>query len=170
MIDEARSQIRQRNCVLVDGLCRLALVAVAIAVWLAASIAQGGSIAVAAEVNAIGIPAPVGFADIVERVKPAVVGVQVKIEGVTTSEEPQQEAPPSHRSPLDRFFRHFGTPMPDGSCTVPRTSAVSNCPYNEVASNRKLASTTNDTRMTRNLIDLTSPPRLLWSQPNVSAD
>jgi hypothetical protein len=42
------------------------------------------SIAVAAELNAIGIPAPVGFADIVERVKPAVVGVQVKIEGVTT--------------------------------------------------------------------------------------
>jgi hypothetical protein len=40
------------------------------------------------------IPAPVGFADIVERVKPAVVGVQVKIDGVTTLDEPQQEAPP----------------------------------------------------------------------------
>jgi serine protease Do len=113
MIDEARPKIRQRKYILVDGLCRLALAAVAIAAWLAASIAQGGSFAVAAEVNAIGIPAPVGFADIVERVKPAVVGVQVKIEGVTTSEEPQQEAPPSHRSPLDRFFRHFGIPMPD---------------------------------------------------------
>ena len=66
-----------------------------------------------AEVNAIGIPAPVGFADIVEEFKPAVVGVQVKIEGVTTSEEPQQEARPLRRSPLDRFFHHFGLPMPD---------------------------------------------------------
>jgi serine protease Do len=113
MIGETRSQITRDNSVLVGGLHRLAVAAVAISAWLTASIAQDGSIAVAAEVNAIGIPAPVGFADIVERVKPAVVGVQVKIEGVTTSEEPQQEAPPSHRSPLDRFFRHFGTPMPD---------------------------------------------------------
>ena len=54
---------------------------VAIVACLTASIVQIESIAVAAEVNAIGIPAPVGFADIVERVKPAVVGVQVKIEG-----------------------------------------------------------------------------------------
>ena len=113
MTDKTRSQITRDNSVLVEGLHRLAVAAVAIAAWLTASIAQDGSIAVAAEVNAIGIPAPVGFADIVERVKPAVVGVQVKIEGVTTSEGPQQEAPPPHRSPLDRFFRHFGIPMPD---------------------------------------------------------
>ena len=72
MIDEARSQIRS------------AFIDVAIVACLTASIVQIESIAVAAEVNAIGIPAPVGFADIVGRVKPAVVGVQVKIEGVTT--------------------------------------------------------------------------------------
>lgn len=113
MTDETRSQITRDNSVLVEGLHRLAVAAVAIAAWLTASIAQDGSIAVAAEVNAIGIPAPVGFADIVERVKPAVVGVQVKIEGVTTSEGAQQEAPPPHRSPLDRFFHHFGIPKPD---------------------------------------------------------
>ena len=73
-----RSQITRDNSVLVEGLHRLAVAAVAISAWLTASIAQDGSIAVAAEVNATGIPAPVGFADIVERVKPAVVGVQVK--------------------------------------------------------------------------------------------
>ena len=101
MIAEARFQIKS------------AFIAVAVAAWLTASTAQIESIAVAAEVNAIGVPAPVDFAGIVERVKPAVVGVQVKIEGVTTSDEPQQEAPPPHRSPLDRFFRHFGIPMPD---------------------------------------------------------
>jgi hypothetical protein len=96
-----------------------AFIPVAIAACLIASIAQIDSIAVAAEVNAIGIPAPVGFADIVELVKPAVVGVQVKIEGVTTSDEPQQEAPPPHRSPFGRFFHHFGIPMPDAP--VPRS-------------------------------------------------
>jgi hypothetical protein len=71
-------------------------IAVAIGAWLTASTAEIGSIAAAAEVNAIGVPAPVDFANIVERVKPAVVGVQVKIEGLTTSDEPQQEAPPPH--------------------------------------------------------------------------
>jgi serine protease Do len=101
MIAKARSQNKS------------AFVPVAIAAWLTASSGQIGSIAVAAEVNAIGVSAPVDFANIVERVKPAVVGVQVKIEEVTTSDEPQQEAPPPHRSPLDRFFRHFGIPMPD---------------------------------------------------------
>src|SRR5208282_1951269 len=76
-------------------------------------IAQIESIAVAAEVDAIGVPAPVGFADIVERVKPAVVGVRVRIEGMATSDETQKELPLPPRSPFDRFFRHFGTPMPD---------------------------------------------------------
>jgi serine protease Do len=33
----------------------------------------------AAEVDAIGAPAPIGFADVIERVKPAVVGVRVKV-------------------------------------------------------------------------------------------
>ena len=61
--------------------------------------------------DAIGVPAPVGFADVVERVKPAVVGVQVKIERMTASDETQEEAPPPHRSPLGRF----GIPMPDAT-------------------------------------------------------
>ena len=113
MIDEVRSQIRQCNCVLVDGLHRLAFVAVAIAAWLTASTAHLQSIAVAAEVDAIGVRAPLDFADVVERVKPAVVGVRVRIEGVMTSDEPQKEGPLPPRSPFDRFFRHFGIPIPD---------------------------------------------------------
>jgi hypothetical protein len=43
----------------------------AVAALPTASTAQIGSIAVAAEVNAIGVPAPVDFANIVKRVKPA---------------------------------------------------------------------------------------------------
>jgi serine protease Do len=36
-----------------------------------------------------------------------------------SSNETQEEAPSPHRSPLDRFFRRFGIPMPDAP--VPRT-------------------------------------------------
>ena len=80
MIDKGRSQIGQCNCVERGWLLTLAFVAVAIAAWLTAPIAQIESIAFAAEVDAIGAPAPVGFADIIERVKPAVVGIRVRIE------------------------------------------------------------------------------------------
>ena len=93
MIDEVRSQIGQCNCVLRDKLLRSAFTAVAVAAWLTASTAHLQSIADAAEVDAIGVRAPLDFADVVERVKPAVVGVRVRIEGVMTSDEPQQEAP-----------------------------------------------------------------------------
>ena len=112
MIDEGRSQIGQCNCVERGWLLTLAFVAVAIAAWLTAPIAQI-EIAFAAEVDAIGAPAPVGFADIIERVKPAVVGIRVRIEGMTIPDETQNEAPPPPRSPFGRFFRHFGIPIPD---------------------------------------------------------
>src|SRR6516164_4653403 len=111
MIDEARLQTRPCNCVLVGGLRKLPFVAVAVAAWLTAPIAQIESGAVAAEVDAIGVRAPLDFADVVERVKPAVVGVRVRIEGVITSDEPQKEAPLPPRSPFDRFFRHYA-PVP----------------------------------------------------------
>jgi serine protease Do len=60
---------------------------------------------------------PAGFADIVEKVKPAVISVRVKLdEGPQTSSD---EGPPFPQgSPFDRFFRQFGTPnmpnMPNG--------------------------------------------------------
>ena len=56
MIDEGRSQIGQCNCVERGWLLTLAFVAVAIAAWLTAPIAQIESIAFAAEVDAIGAP------------------------------------------------------------------------------------------------------------------
>jgi serine protease Do len=91
-----------------NGLISLAFVAAA--AWLAAPIAHIDPVAAAAEVDAIGVRAPIDFADVVERVKPAVVGVRVRIEGVMTSDEMQKEAT---RSPFDRFLHHFGIPMPD---------------------------------------------------------
>jgi serine protease Do len=59
---------------------------------------------VAAQAQAQALSRPVGFADIVDRVKPAVISVRVNI--VTGRKG-------SSDSPIDRFFRRFG--LPDGS-------------------------------------------------------
>ena len=64
----------------------------------------------AAEVDAEGVLAPVGFADIVARVKPTVVRVRAKIAGVVSSSESQSEFPSG--TPFDQFFRQFGMPVP----------------------------------------------------------
>ena len=55
--------------------------------------------------------APVGFADIVEKVKPAVMSVRVKVDGGQTNGLAQNEIPPG----LREFFRRFGMPgVPNG--------------------------------------------------------
>ncbi|HZO45254.1 MAG TPA: Do family serine endopeptidase [Xanthobacteraceae bacterium] len=51
---------------------------------------------------------PVGFADIVERVKPAVISVRVRVDAPRVSMQQQQNAPFPQGSPMDRFFRRFG--------------------------------------------------------------
>ena len=52
---------------------------------------------------------PVGFADIVEHVKPSVISVSVKInEKVTSNDSDDSPFPPG--SPMERFFRRFGGP------------------------------------------------------------
>ena len=50
---------------------------------------------------------PVGFADIVERVKPAVISVRVRVDAPRVS---MQSAPFPQGSPMDRFFRRWGVP------------------------------------------------------------
>ena len=89
------------------------IAALALGAWLITAGAgwEPGSHAVAAEVDAASAPSPIGFADIIERVKPAVVGVRVKIE--IPSGDARQELPLAPGSPLDRFFRQFGVPIPD---------------------------------------------------------
>ncbi len=84
-----------------------------------------GSRAVAAAVDAANAPSPVGFADIIERIKPAVVGVRVRVEGAISSGDTQQELPFPPGSPLDRFFRQFGVPIPDAPAAKSGTSVGS---------------------------------------------
>jgi serine protease Do len=62
-------------------------------------------------------PAPVGFADIVAKVKPAVISVRVKVDGgVHTSGLTNNEIPPG----LREFFRRFGMPdLPDNPHAFP---------------------------------------------------
>jgi serine protease Do len=57
---------------------------------------------------------PVGFADIVEKVKPAVISVRVKVDGGprTTSFDGDSPFPPG--SPMERFFKRFGSPDGQG--------------------------------------------------------
>jgi serine protease Do len=53
---------------------------------------------------------PVGFADIVAKVKPAVISVRVKMERPATPGLSNDEQPFPPGSPFDRFFRRFGMP------------------------------------------------------------
>jgi serine protease Do len=59
---------------------------------------------------------PVGFADIVEKVKPSVISVRVKMERPAESDSTdQQELPFPPGSPFERFFKRFGMPnTPNG--------------------------------------------------------
>jgi serine protease Do len=124
MVDLARHRTNMRHRPLARR-CPIAILsgvaALVVAAWLAMPGAgwQPGSSASAAEVDAVGAPAPVGFADIIQKVKPAVVGVRVKIEGVTSSGDMQQELPVPPGSPFDQFFHPFGIPIPN--TPVPRT-------------------------------------------------
>jgi serine protease Do len=61
---------------------------------------------------------PIGFADIVERVKPSVISVKVNIEEKQSKDDEDSPFPPG--SPMERFFRRFGGPdMPPGLRGLP---------------------------------------------------
>jgi serine protease Do len=66
---------------------------------------------------------PIGFADIVERVKPSVISVRVKInEKVASKDDSGDDSPFQPGSPMERFFRRFGGPdgLPPGLRGGPR--------------------------------------------------
>jgi len=64
---------------------------------------------------------PVGFADIVERVKPSVISVKINIAEKTAKDDgatKDEDSPFPPGSPMERFFRRFGGP--DGLPPSPR--------------------------------------------------
>src|ERR1700678_1981546 len=68
---------------------------------------------------------PVGFADIVERVKPSVISVKVNINEKVAKDDSSNkddDSPFQPGSPMERFFRRFGGPdgMPPGLRGGPR--------------------------------------------------
>ena len=67
---------------------------------------------------------PIGFADIVERVKPSVISVKVNINEKVAKDDSanNDDSPFQPGSPMERFFRRFGGPdgMPPGMRGGPR--------------------------------------------------
>src|SRR6516165_8004869 len=59
---------------------------------------------------------PVGFADIVEHVKPSVISVKVNINEKVPKDDNDDDTPFQPGSPMERFFRRFGGPdgLPPG--------------------------------------------------------
>ena len=70
---------------------------------------------------------PIGFADIVERVKPSVISVKVNInEKVAKNDGNEEDSPFQPGSPMERFFRRFGGQdgLPPGMRGGPRGRVV----------------------------------------------
>jgi serine protease Do len=71
---------------------------------------------------------PIGFADIVERVKPSVISVKVNINEKLAKDDSSNsdDSPFQPGSPMERFFRRFGGPdgMPPGLRGGPRGRGV----------------------------------------------
>src|ERR1051325_5732432 len=57
---------------------------------------------------------PIGFADIVEKVKPAVISVRVKIDRPSEPNLSEDDLPFSPGSPFERFFKPFAAPRTRG--------------------------------------------------------
>jgi serine protease Do len=72
----------------------------------------------AAAQTAPNVQRPVGFADVVEQVKPAVMSVRVKMDAGARTTTFDNDSPFQPGSPMERFFRRFG--LPDNSPNDPR--------------------------------------------------
>jgi serine protease Do len=65
---------------------------------------------IASPAYAQSVQRPVGFADIVEKVKPAVISVRVKVDAGAQMMGLDGNSPFAPNSPMERFFRRFGLP------------------------------------------------------------
>src|SRR5262245_5895656 len=89
------------------------------AVLIPGTLPQAGVSALTTPAYAETMAHPAGFADLVEKVKPAVISVRVKSDARTEMMNFGDDAPMQRGSPFEQFFRRFG--MPDNTIpNVPR--------------------------------------------------
>jgi serine protease Do len=109
-VSAPKSRLSARRLVLLASVAGLG---VAVLFGGAEFASKGSSSTLASIAYAQGVQRPVGFADIVEKVKPAVISVRVKVDGgakMMGFDGNNSPFPPN--SQMDRFFRRFG--MPEG--------------------------------------------------------
>jgi serine protease Do len=70
------------------------------------------------------IHGPVGFADLVAKVKPAVISVRVKIEKSMNGSDTMATSPFPQGSPMEKFFQQFGMPGMRGMPNMPNGKEV----------------------------------------------
>jgi len=96
------------------GARRLALLAgvagLSTAVLIGGTLPQSGISALATPARAETMAHPAGFADLVEKVKPAVISVRVKSDGGPAMMNYNDDDSMPNGSPFERFFRRFGMP------------------------------------------------------------
>jgi serine protease Do len=112
-----------RRFVLLAGVAGLSAV-VLLGANLAPSTTRSG---LASTAYAQNMQRPVGFADIVEKVKPAVISVRVKVDAGAKMMGFEGDSPFPPNSQMERFFRRFGLPegiLPDEQQRAPRNRLV----------------------------------------------
>ena len=110
-----RKTLAARRLTLLGSVAGLAIAILAAGPGSHLNIPLAGTPAIAAEAAA----QPAGFADLVAKVKPAVISVRVKINEASTGLDQQKELPFPPGSPMEKFFRQFGMPG-NGQAQKPR--------------------------------------------------
>ena len=120
---KAKSRLSARRLALLAGAAGLSAV-----VLLGANLAPGTTRSSLPGIAfAQNMQRPVGFADIVEKVKPAVISVRVKVDAGAKMMGFEGNSPFPPNSQMERFFRHFGLPegaFPDEQQRAPRNRLV----------------------------------------------
>jgi len=116
--NKRRALSARRAILLATTIVGLGAAALVVAPGLNLSVGYPAALAQNLTEQAHKLQAPIGFADIVEKVKPAVMAVRVKVDGGSqTTGFSSNEIPPG----LREFFRRFGMPdMPDNPHGLPQ--------------------------------------------------
>jgi serine protease Do len=116
-VSAPKSRLSARRIVLLAGVAGLG---VSVLLGGAGLIPQGTSPTLTNIAYAQGVQRPMGFADIVDKVKPAVISVRVKVAAGAKMMNFEGDSPFPPNSQMERFFRRFG--MPDATPDSPRTN------------------------------------------------